>query len=252
MAKRMTDRYPSVASLPEDEHIRVVQEIFATIPEKYDFLNRLMSLRRDVLWRRFTIRKMCYFKTNRFLDLATGTADLAIEASQYHRQINVIGLDLVLEMMNIGKKKIQQGNLENRVRLVQGDALHLPFADDHFDCAAIAFGIRNIPDRVTALQEMRRIVVPGGQVMILEMNYPRTPVFTQLYGFYLRRIMPRLARLFSPNPDAYTYLADSIIHFPSPSDFAGLMANAGLENIRQYPLTLGTTYLHIGVKRSDG
>ena len=234
--------------MSDTERIRTVKEIFSTVTGKYDFLNHLLSLRRDIAWRRFTVRKMHFSKTYRFLDVATGTADLAIEAAQQHPSIRVTGLDFVQAMMHRGTSKITNKGLSDRVRLLRGDALALPFPDHSFDVAAIAFGIRNIPDRLRALREMGRAVVPGGQVMVLEMTFPRKSIYQGAYHLYLHRILPRMARAFSRNPAAYEYLTDSIMNFPDPEAFARLMEEAGLVQVEKYPLDFGITYLHIGVK----
>jgi len=230
------------------EQIGMVREIFSTITGRYDFLNRLLSLRRDVAWRRFTGRKMRFFKTGRLLDVATGTADLAVEAALLNPEIRVTGLDYVPRMVALGQHKIAGKGLSGRIDLVRGDALFLPFREDSYDAVAMAFGIRNIPDRMRALKEMKRVAVPGGQVMILEMTTPQGPFFRKLFTFYLNRIIPRLARVFTSNPEAYLYLADSIMNFPSPAEFARLMREAGLEGVTAHPLTMGITCLHVGRK----
>jgi len=248
MAQGVKKRYPSVREMTPAQQVGLVRDVFATIPRRYDFLNRFFSLRRDIAWRRFTARKMHFFRTNRLLDVATGTADLAMEAVKRHSRIQVAGLDFVREMMLVGQRKIREGRLSERIRLLQGDALRLPFPDHSFDVAAVAFGIRNIPDRQGALEEMKRVVVPGGQVMVLEMNFPRHPLFRRLYGLYLNRVLPHAARLLSRNPAAYQYLADSIMHFPPPDQFTRLMEAAGLRGIEKYALTMGITYLYIGIK----
>ena len=162
--------------------------------------------------------------------------------------INVTALDFVREMMAVGAQKIGKNHLTDRICLVQADATRLPFGDNHFDAVSIAFGIRNIPNRLQALREMARVIVPGGRALVLEMHYPERPVFQAIYRLYLGLVLPMMARTLSRNPGAYRYLSDSIIHFPSPSAFAGLMREAGLTDIRQYPLTLGATYLHVGIK----
>lgn len=139
--------------MTETEYIHVVREIFSTITEKYDFLNHFLSFRQDIAWRRAAAKKMSFFQTHRFLDVATGTADMAIEAAQVHPRIRVIGMDFVREMMDLGRTKIGRRQLSNRIRLVMNDALRLPFHDNSFDVAGIAFGIRNIPDKVCVLQD---------------------------------------------------------------------------------------------------
>jgi len=234
--------------MSDAERIRAVKEIFSTVTGKYDFLNHFLSLRRDIAWRRFAARKMRFLKTNRFLDVATGTADLAIQASRKHPSIGVTGLDFVQAMMDLGLRKIFNQGLLGRIRLLRGDALALPFPDHCFDVAAIAFGIRNIPDKSRALKEMRRVVAPGGQVMVLEMTFPRSSLFQGFYHLYLIRILPKIASAFSKNPAAYEYLADSIMNFPDPETFSRQMEEAGLVQVEKFPLDFGITYLHIGVK----
>lgn len=240
--------YPPVTGIGRDEHVGMVRDIFATITGRYDFLNHLLSLRRDIAWRRFTIRKMRFFKTFRLLDVATGTADLAIEAASGHPGIHVIGIDFVKEMLAVGRKKITGRGLVDRIRLLQADAMTLPFPDGSFDAAGIAFGIRNMPDRLHALREMQRVIVPGGQIFILEMNFPRHRFWQGFFDLYLKRLLPGVARLLSGNPAAYHYLADSILHFPSPPAFVRLMEEAGFRGVERYPLTFGITSLYIGSK----
>jgi demethylmenaquinone methyltransferase/2-methoxy-6-polyprenyl-1,4-benzoquinol methylase len=248
MKKRIVEKYPRVTEVTDSERIEMVKEIFATITGKYDFLNRFLSLRRDMAWRRFSVEKMRFGKTCRMLDVATGTADLAIGVARQHPRTRITGLDFVQEMIDFGRVKIRMKHLSDRVHMLRGDALCLPFSDSCFDVAAIAFGIRNIPNKIGAIKEMVRVVVPCGQVMVLEMTFPRNGLFQRLYGLYLDRILPLLAQAFSPNPKAYHYLGDSIMNFPTPDALARLMEGAGLEKVEKYSLTLGITHLHIGVK----
>ena len=191
---------------------------------------------------------MRFFQTSRLLDVATGTADLAIDAASKYPAIQVTGVDFVREMIELGHVKVEKRGLSDRIRLFRGDALALPFREGSFDVAAIAFGIRNIPAKIAVLQEMRRVVVPGGQVMVLEMTSPSSPLFKRIYHLYLNRILPRMASAFSRNPGAYYYLADSIKNFPAPQAFAKMMEKAGLARVEMHPLDFGITYLHIAVK----
>ena len=240
------ESYPAVADIDRDRHIGMVKEIFSTIPGRYDFLNHLLSMRRDVAWRRFTIRKMRFFKTFRLLDVATGTGDMAIEAARTYPEITVNGVDFVAEMLSPGKEKVREGGLADRVELMQGDATALPFAAESFDAVSVAFGIRNIPDRPTALKEMHRVLVPGGRAFILELNAPQNKLWRKVFAPYLIRILPRVARLFTRNPAAYVYLVDSILHFPPPEAFMALMQEAGFSELEHYSLTLGITSLYTG------
>lgn len=253
-ARKETDcnNYPPVTGIGRDEHIGMVREIFKTVPGRYDFLNRVLSLRRDVAWRRFAVRKMRFFDTFHFLDVATGTADLAIEAARRHPAIRVTGIDFIPEMLAPGREKVARRGLAGRIRLLQADALGLPFPDRSFDAVGIAFGIRNIPDRLAALREMRRVLVPGGRVYVLEMNAPQNRLWRGFFAPYLNRVLPRIARLFSQNPAAYLYLVDSITHFPPPPAFLALMEEAGFGNRERYSLTLGITSLYIGQRSRSG
>lgn len=245
-------RYPEVQDLAPEHHIRTVQEIFSTVTGRYDFLTHLLSLRRDVSWRRFAAKRLQHGKICRFLDVATGTADLAIEMARRTPGSSIVATDWMVEMLALGTGKLRKRGLLRRVRLVRADALELPFPPATFDAASIAFGIRNIPDKIQTLQEMARVVAPGGQVLVLEMTRPGHGFFGRLYGFYLATIMPLAARPFSPNPAAYRYLADSILHFPSPSDFSNIMRKAGLCAVETYSLTLGITHLFVGTKKVQG
>ena len=237
-----------VTEVTDNEHIGMVREIFSTITGKYDFLNHFLSLRRDIAWRRSAVRKMRFFRTYRFLDVAAGTADLAIDAAYRLPHIQITGLDFVREMLDLGRVKIEKKRLSDRIRFLRSDALELPFPDNSFDVAGIAFGIRNIPKKIRALREMMRAVVPGGQVMVLEMTFPRNRLFKGIYRIYLNRMLPHLARVFSSNPAAYHYLADSIMNFPTPEGFAGLMEEVGLTKVEKHSLTMGITHLYIGIK----
>jgi len=241
-------KYPSVSEAREDERIVMVKDIFGTVTGKYDFLNHFLSLRRDIAWRRFTVRQMRFFETNRFLDVACGTGDLAIAAASVYSHVHVTGIDFVKEMIGQACRKVEKRQLSQNIRFIKGDALHLPFGASSFDVAGIAFGIRNIPDKMQALREMARVVAPGGQVMVLEMIPPRHTLFRGIYRIYLRKILPWLARLFSSNPSAYHYLADSIMNFPTKDIFSALMEGAGLIKVKTYVLTMGITCLFVGIK----
>jgi len=238
--------YPAVTGIGRDEHVGMVREIFGSITGRYDFLNHLLSLGCDIAWRRFTVRKMQFFSTFRLLDVATGTADLAIEAAKGHPRIHVTGIDFAPQMLAVGQRKIIERGLTGRIRLLQADAMTLPFPDRSFDAASIAFGIRNMPDRLRALQEMRRVLVPGGRLFVLEMNSPQSRLWRGFFAPYLNRILPVVARLFSQNPAAYLYLVDSITHFPAPPAFLAMMKEAGFGNSQRYSLTFGITSLYIG------
>jgi len=243
----MTDtRYPPMAELTGQRHAAVVHDIFTTSHGRYDFLNHLLSFRRDVGWRDVAIARMRFGRTDRFLDVATGTADLAIAAARRYPGISVTGVDFAAPMLEVGRRKVRAAGLDGRVVLREADAMSLPFPDATFDVTAVAFGLRNIPDRLGALREMARVTAPGGQVMVLEMTFAPAAPFRPFYGLYLRRILPTVARVFARNPRTYYYLADSIRHFPGPRDLRDLMRSAGLDPVTYHSLTFGTAYLHVG------
>ncbi len=219
-----------------------VKGTFSAITGRYDFLNRLLSLRRDVAWRRTAARLMRLPPGGLLLDAATGTADLGMEALRLHPGTRAVGLDFTEEMLVAARAKTgaERGKV---LELVAGDALALPFPDGRFAVTAMAFGIRNIHDRLAALREMARVTAPGGQVMILEMAMPVRQMVRRPYLVYLRHVLPRLGGLISGHGEAYRYLADSIQAFPPPGEFCGLMTAAGLTGVAWRPLTLGTAYL---------
>jgi demethylmenaquinone methyltransferase/2-methoxy-6-polyprenyl-1,4-benzoquinol methylase len=248
MQKSKIDKYPSVKKVSDEERIGMVKEIFSTITGRYDFLNHFLSLRRDIVWRRFAIKKMVFFKTKRFLDIACGTGDLSINACLKNHDVSVTGVDLVYPMVKAADDKAKKKNLSGRLNLIQGNAIQLPFGENSFDVTAMAFGIRNIPQKAEALKEMLRVTVPGGQIMILEMTFIQNRFFKLFYYIYLNFLLPLMAKIFSKNAAAYHYLADSIMNFPSPEEFAAIMQDAGISEIKIYPLTFGITCLYVGEK----
>jgi demethylmenaquinone methyltransferase / 2-methoxy-6-polyprenyl-1,4-benzoquinol methylase len=248
MQKSKENKYPSVKKVSDEERVGIVKEIFSTITGRYDFLNHFLSLRRDIAWRRFAIRKMVFFKTNRFLDIACGTGDLSIKACLEHQDISVAAADFVYPMVQVAKNKAKKNGFLERINIIQGNALNLPFDENTFDVTAMAFGIRNIPQKAQALKEMLRVTVPGGQIMILEMTFIQNRFFKLFYYIYLNFLLPILAKIFSKNAAAYYYLADSIMNFPSPEEFAAFMNNAGISEVKTYPRTFGIACLYVGKK----
>ena len=248
MSELQNKEYPSVREMSDDQRISIVKDIFASVTDRYDFLNRFLSGRRDVAWRKRTVQEMNFFNTNRFLDVATGTGDLALDCANTYSDVIVTGVDFVHEMVDKGIEKVSNQHLTDRVELKWGDATNIEFDDDSFDVTAIAFGIRNIPDKDKALSEMKRIIVPDGQVMVLELTTPEPGFWRSIYSFYLNGVLPKLAKWFTKNPAAYEYLADSIMNFPTRREFVSLMELMGLKNCRAIPLTFGVCTLYIGNK----
>ena len=221
------------------KELKLLRTFFHLITNKYDFLNRFLSLRQDLNWRYKAVKQMRFFKSYKLLDIATGTGDLAIDAVNNHPKIQAVGLDFVQNMVDYGNLKIKDQNLKDRVSLRWGDATNIDYENNSFDVSAMAFGIRNIPDKIKALTEMKRVVLPEGQILILELTTPNPGLFKDIYSFYLNGLLPKIARLFTSNPAAYEYLADSIINFPTRSEFISLLSSIGFKNIRAIPLSLG-------------
>ena len=240
--------YPPVSQMNQNQRVEIVKDIFSSITNKYDFLNRFLSLRQDLVWRKKTVKKMQFFKSYKFLDMATGTGDLAIDAVNIHPNIKAIGLDFVQDMVDYGNLKIENQNLKDRVVLKWGDATDIDYEDNSFDVTAMAFGIRNIPDKVKALNEMKRVMLPKGQILILELTTPDPGFFKNIYSFYLNKLLPKIAKRFTRNPAAYEYLADSIMNFPTRSEFISLLDSIGFRNIKAIPLSLGICTLYIANK----
>ncbi|MEW6532642.1 MAG: ubiquinone/menaquinone biosynthesis methyltransferase [Thermodesulfobacteriota bacterium] len=226
--------------------IRAVRRMFTDISPRYDLLNRIMSARQDVRWRRFAAGRVPA-DASRVLDVATGTGDLAIDLAISRPNLTVVGVDFTEPMLRRAEIKTAQRGLSQRVRYTIGDALRLPFPDDEFDAVTVAFGIRNMPDRRSALAEMMRVVKPGGKVITLEMTFPRSLKLRRFFIWYLNKVIPALGGVISGNPQAYRYLPDSIQDFLHPDDLTELCNSLGLKQVRAFPLMFGLTYVHEGL-----
>ena len=224
----------------------VVRDIFSSFHKTYDLANRVLSLRRDLAWRRAALSRIRFRPNGRLLDVATGTADLAIMAAGAFADVEIFGVDVAEPMLGIGRYKVERRGLGNRISLARADALDLPFTDGYFDVVAIAFGMRNIPDMERALREMSRVTVPGGRVIVLEMSAELVPPFRAPYLAYLNAVLPALGRLIAGDDAAYVYLAESIARHPGPAAFARMMGAAGLVEVEAHRLTWGAAYLHVG------
>jgi demethylmenaquinone methyltransferase/2-methoxy-6-polyprenyl-1,4-benzoquinol methylase len=217
--------------------------MFDRIARRYDLVNRVLSGGIDVRWRRRCIGAVG--AGSRLLDVCSGTGDLLVEFLRQDPRRTGVGVDLSVEMLARGTKKLRRHGLEERGRMLAGDAEELPVAGARFDAVTVAFGIRNVGDPLRALREMARVLRPGGRAVILEFSNPRGALGAA-YGVYSRRVLPRLGGWMSGEPGAYAYLPASIARFPSPEDFGMLMTSAGFERVRWQPLTGGIAHLHIG------
>lgn len=217
-------------------------QMFDRIARKYDLLNRINSLGLDQGWRRRTVKAVDPKPGERILDLATGTADLAIALAQTAADVHVVGIDPSSNMLEIGRHKVTHRQLDDAVRLIEGDAQQLEAADDTYDAITMAFGIRNVPDRFRALCEMRRVLRPGGRLAILELSEPRNGLMAVMARLHVRHVVPITGALIS-GPAEYRYLRESIRAFPTPEAFCELIAKAGFTDVDFEPLTFGACVL---------
>ena len=226
---------------------RQVAKMFNHIALRYDFLNHFLSLGIDRYWRRKAISKLRERHVNNLLDIATGTADLAIEAAKL-KPSKIFGIDISTEMLEIGKKKIKKKKLDQIIQLLEGDCEDLIFEDNKFDAVTVAFGVRNFQDLEAGLEEMRRVLKPGGTAVILEFSQPKNFLFKKLYNFYSSRITPGIGKVIAHDKEAYSYLHESVKAFPHGIDFCNILMNCGYKNIHFTPLTFGIATIYTAEK----
>jgi demethylmenaquinone methyltransferase / 2-methoxy-6-polyprenyl-1,4-benzoquinol methylase len=231
-------------STDKKEQVRLM---FNNIARRYDFLNHFLSLGIDKNWRRKLIRQMSRHNPASILDVATGTADLAIAAAQIHPK-KITGIDIAEEMLAIGRLKIEHLKLQNLIHLQTADSENLPFADNSFNAVIVAFGVRNFENLAKGLDEMYRVLAPGGFVYILEFSKPQRFPVKQLYGSYFNHILPVLGRIVSKDMSAYTYLPASVGAFPSGQEFIEVLQKEGFINTTGQQLTFGVATLYCGQK----
>jgi demethylmenaquinone methyltransferase/2-methoxy-6-polyprenyl-1,4-benzoquinol methylase len=221
--------------------------MFDAIAWRYDALNHLLSLGLDRKWRRRAVQELGLTGTERVLDVCTGTADLAIEAvgRRAGAARDVVGIDFAGQMLREAQRKLRHHASGRKIRLIRGDATHLPVPDRSFDAAMIAFGIRNVIDPAAACRELHRVLRPGSHLAILEFGYPRMPGIRTMYQWYFQYVLPRVGRRISRHQEAYAYLPQSVAEFKTPAAFTRMLQDAGFPVVRYVPLTLGTVYLYL-------
>ncbi|BCS55139.1 bifunctional demethylmenaquinone methyltransferase/2-methoxy-6-polyprenyl-1,4-benzoquinol methylase UbiE [Geobacter sp. SVR] len=225
-----------------------IQQMFGAIAPRYDFLNRLLSFGIDRRWRTKAVRLLKYQQGSRILDVATGTGDVALEiARSTPSSVQITGADFCREMVELGQVKVAASPYADRIEFRVAPCEDLPFPDNTFDSITIAFGIRNVVDRRLGLAEMWRVLRPGGRMIILEFSTPRSQLFRQIYHFYFRRVLPVIGGLFS-RYNAYKYLPDSVLEFPSQNEFSTMMADTGFRHIHIRDLTFGIASIYTGEK----
>ncbi len=228
-----------------------VRAMFARIAQGYDFMNGLMTLGRDQAWRRYVAQQAALPQGGLALDVATGTADLALALTQRSPHGRVVGVDFCPEMVDIGRAKVTAAGENPHIRFVIGDALRLPFADSSFDAVTSGFALRNVADITQAFAEMGRVVKGGGRVACLEIARPTLPIFRPLFHIYFYRLVPLLGRVIAGQGEAYHYLPHSLTHFLSPEELKAVMEGVGLNKVGYRRLMLGTVAVHVGVKEAE-
>ena len=219
--------------------------MFDAIARRYDLLNHVLSAGIDRRWRIRAIRSLQLTGRERVLDLCTGTGDLAIAAVQAQPPAaRVVGVDFSGAMLRVGAGKLRSSGLHARVSMVQGDAARIPAGDGSVDAVTIGFGIRNVERIDAAAAELHRVLKPNGRLAILEFAVPTIPVFRELYGWYVNRVLPRIGRALSRNDSAYAYLPASISAFASPDEFVKILRQAGLRTNSPIRLMLGSVILY--------
>jgi len=224
--------------------LEFIRSMFDAIAPRYDFLNRLLSLRRDVQWRREMVQSLDISEKETVLDVACGTGDVILETLRQKPRAALFGIDFSTEMIRIARRK----TAGLPVTLMVADALALPFAPRTMGAVTIAFGIRNIIDRKSALAAFMNVLKPGGSLAVLELNTPPPGVIRSFYLLYFRKILPGIGGLFSRNLGAYHYLPASVLNFPPPKTFAAMIREAGFTDVAWKSLTLGIATLYIGRK----
>ena len=230
-----------------EERKAYVRTMFNAIAHRYDFLNHALSGGIDIWWRRKAISKMNVSAEAVVLDLASGTGDLAMETVR-RKQCRVVATDIARRMLDFAREKMRRKNLAESMLLVNGDGEDLPFKEGLFDAVTIAFGIRNMGTVTDALKEMRRILKPGGETIILEFSLPVNVLFRAVYLFYFKNILPRIGRLISRDKEAYNYLPASVQKFPEINEFMNWMEEAGFSKVQHWKLLNGVAVIYKGIK----
>ncbi|SFL95856.1 demethylmenaquinone methyltransferase / 2-methoxy-6-polyprenyl-1,4-benzoquinol methylase [Pelosinus propionicus DSM 13327] len=234
-----------------DKHRRedFVQELFDSIAKRYDLFNAVLTLNQDSYWRSFAVNK-AYIKTGQsILDVCCGTGKLSIAlAEKAGRQGQIVGLDFSETMLQQAKENIRKTPYSQRITLLQGNALHLPFSDQSFDCTTIGFGLRNVADIAKALSEMYRVTKSGGTVLSVELSKPSAPMLKQLYFLYFEHLLPLIGNLGFKKNQPYYNLPASLRTLPDHSEIQKLFLQVGLKQVTSYQLTGGIAAVHLGIK----
>jgi demethylmenaquinone methyltransferase/2-methoxy-6-polyprenyl-1,4-benzoquinol methylase len=245
MSEKVENITPYETSSAKHEQVR---SMFNTIAPKYDLMNRLMTFGIDKRWRSITVKTLKKAGVQNVLDIATGTGDLAIKLAKEIDGSHITGIDLSEGMISVGKTKVEQAGLSNRITLATADALQMPFADNSFDAITVAYGVRNFEHLDKGYAEMLRVLRPGGMLCVLELTPPSSPIVKPFYAAYTRGIIPVVGRLLSNDKRAYTYLPESIAAVPARQDMLNLMSKAGFSDTTYRSFTFGVCTLYTALK----
>jgi demethylmenaquinone methyltransferase / 2-methoxy-6-polyprenyl-1,4-benzoquinol methylase len=225
-----------------------VGAMFDAIAWRYDFLNHFLTLGIDRLWRNKAVNLITAESGSTFLDVATGTGDLAVTLVRKKSPSKVVGIDISDGMLDFGRKKMEKCGLTSLITLQHGDCESLDFPDNTFEAVTVGFGIRNFLHPYKGLSEMHRVLDSGGEAIILEFSRPNSKLLCHLFDLYFCYVLPLIGKLFSRHSSAYTYLPDSVKEFPYGEGFAQMMRNAGFKSVEYHPLTFGIASIYKGVK----
>jgi len=239
-----------LANLPNKENkAKYVQETFNSIASNYDLMNKLMTFGLDKSWRRLAVKRSELKEGGTGLDVCCGTGMLTMEQARAAGPAGrIIGLDFSENMIAVARQNIRDFEFKDSIQFIQGDAMDLPFENNAFDCVTVGWGLRNVPDILKTVQEMARVVKPGGKVISLDMAQPTAPVFREFYWLCFNRVIPAMGKLFSGNKKAYDYLHDSAKAFVHQKELASIFANAGLVETRYLNLCGGVVAIVEGRK----
>ena len=228
-----------------------VSKMFDNIAKHYDFLNHFLSLGIDKIWRRKMINELVEVNPKRILDVATGTADVAINTIKQLKikDLKIVGIDISNEMLNVGRKKLVTEGVNEAIELQLADSENLPFQNNNFDAVTVAYGVRNFENLERGLAEMHRVLNANGKIVVLEFSRPRMFPFQQLFNFYFKNILPTIGKLTSKDARAYSYLYESVQAFPDGDDFLTVLNKVGFKNTSCTTLTLGICSLYVGYKK---
>jgi demethylmenaquinone methyltransferase/2-methoxy-6-polyprenyl-1,4-benzoquinol methylase len=231
-----------------DSKKKQVENMFDKIAYRYDFLNRFLSAGIDVGWRKKAIKELVSLHPKQILDVATGTGDFAITSYEILKPEKITGIDISEGMLEIGRQKIINSGLQNQIELLNGDSEAILYDDNSFDAVTVAFGVRNFENLEKGLSEIKRVLRPGGKLIVLEFTRPSMPVIKQLYGFYMKFITPKIGKIIAKNNDAYQYLNDSVFQFPEKENFIHILNQSAYRNAFYKTLTLGICTIYCAEK----